>query len=76
MDEVDGILIQQLKSLGVTVKTLDQLDSPTFLGALVKCFEHISKMLRKEDNFIDVAYMKKQKLSSQTDKFRLCQKIS
>ena len=59
MEEIDNILIQQLKSTGVTVRVLEDLDSAKFLDCMIKCFAHIAKMLKEDDNFIDIKYLQK-----------------
>ena len=59
MEEIDNILIQQLKSTGVTVRVLEDLDSAKFLECMIKCFAHIAKMLKEDDNFIDIKYLQK-----------------
>ena len=42
---------------------------------MIVCFEHISKMLSKEENFIDIRFLKSQNVAEQADKFRVCQRL-
>jgi hypothetical protein len=58
MEEADSLLIASLKGIQVNVSKLEELDSPLFIKALIACFEHISGLLSKDDNFIDVRYLK------------------
>ena len=76
MEEADKLLIESLKMIKVNVNKIEDFDSPLFINALINCFEYISKMLSKEDNFIDVKFLRSQKIEESADKFRLCQKIS
>ena len=75
MEEADKLLIESLKQVKITVATLEEFDSPRFIGALVACFEYLSGMLNAEDNFIDVKFLKSQNPEVSADKFRVCQKI-
>ena len=75
MEEADKLLVESLRLIKVEVKSLEEFDSPTFIGALIACFSHISSMLSKEDNFIDVRFLRSQNLEESADKFRVCQKI-
>ena len=75
MEEADKLLVESLRLIKVTVNKIEDFDSATFIQALINCFEYISKMLSKEDNFIDVRFLKSQKIEESADKFRLCQKI-
>jgi hypothetical protein len=58
MDEADKLLIESLRLIKVEVKSLEEFDSPMFIRSLITCFEHIAGMLSKEDNFIDVRFLK------------------
>ena len=75
MEEADKLLMVNLKSLGVTVSSLEEFDSHKFIKALVSCFERISNMLSKEENFIDMRFFKSQNIEESADRFRVCQKI-
>ena len=75
MEEADKLLIESLRLIKIEVKQLEEFDSPLFIKALIACFEHIAGMLSKEDNFIDVRFLKSQNLEESADKFRVCQKI-
>lgn len=76
MEEADSLLISQLKLMGIQISKLEQLDSTMLITALIGCFEHISMLLSKDENFIDVRYLKSQNVAEQADKFRVCQKIT
>ena len=58
MEEADKLLIESLKQVQINVTSLADFDSPLFVKALIACFEHISGMLNREDNFIDVRFLK------------------
>ena len=76
MEEADTLLIQSLKQVNIKISKLEELDSPLFIRALTGCFESIADMLSKEDNFIDVRFLKSQDMKQQSDKFRVCQKLT
>lgn len=42
----------------------------------VICFERIHGMLSDEDQFVDIAFLKKQNLKEPTGRFKACQKFS
>ena len=75
MEEADKLLIESLKMIKVKVARIEDFDSALFIQALINCFEYISNILSKEDNFVDVRFLKSQKIEESADKFRLCQKI-
>ena len=58
MDEADALLVASLKGLKVNISKLEELDSPLFITALIGCFDHIASLLSKEDNFIDIRFLK------------------
>ena len=58
MEEADRLLIENLKAVNIKVATLSDFDSPLFVKALIGCFEHISKMLSSDENFIDIKFLK------------------
>jgi hypothetical protein len=58
MEEADKLLLESLRLIEVNVSTLEELDSNLFINTLISCFGHISKLLTKEDNFIDVRYLR------------------
>jgi hypothetical protein len=60
MEEADNLLIEQLKQVNIRVKAIEDIDSEIFIKALIACFEHISGLLSKEDNFIDLRFLKSQ----------------
>ena len=75
MEEADTLLIASLKHVNIKITRLEELDSELFIKALIGCFEHISGLLSKDDNFIDIQYLKSQNVKEQADKFRVCQKF-
>ena len=60
MEEADTLLIQSLKQVNIKISKVEELDSPLFIKAIIGCFESISQMLTKEDNFIDIRFLKSQ----------------
>ena len=72
MEEADKLLIEQLRQINVKVNNLNEIDSAIFINTLIKCFEYLSNMISKEENFIDVKFLKSQNIDIQADKFRLC----
>jgi len=58
MEEADKLLLESLKLIKVNVTSLEEIDSNLFINTLITCFDHISKLLTKEDNFIDVRYLR------------------
>lgn len=58
MEEADKLLIEQLRQINVKVSNLNEIDSALFINTLIKCFEYLSNMISKEENFIDVKFLK------------------
>ena len=63
MEEADNLLITNLKQLNIKVSSMEELDSPLFIKALISCFEYISGLLSKDENFIDLRFFKSQNIS-------------
>ncbi len=62
MEEADKLLIEQLRQINVKVNNLNEIDSAIFINTLIKCFEYLSNMISKEENFIDVKFLKSQNI--------------
>jgi hypothetical protein len=58
MEEADKLLIESLRLVDIKVSSLEELDSSLFIKALINCFAYISKMLDKEENFIDIRFLR------------------
>ena len=59
MEEADNLLLVQLKTLGINMDSLEAFDAESMCRTAVTCFERIHSMLSEEDQFIDIAYLKK-----------------
>ena len=75
MEEADKLLIESLKQVNINVNSLAEFDSALFVKALIACFEHISGMLNREDNFIDLRFLKAQSMEVKSERFKVCQKM-
>ena len=74
MEEADKILITSLKQVGVTVQALSDFDAQSMIQCVVVCLERLAKV--GEDNqFIDVKFLKKQKVTEATHRYKVCQKF-
>ena len=72
MDEADNLLLESLRQIGVTIKSLQDFDAESFIKTIIICFERISSMLAEEDNFVDVKFLKKQNLKEATNRYKIC----
>ena len=72
MEDADKILIQSLKQLGITIGKLQDFDDRGFISSVIVCFERITKLLDEKDNFIDMKFLKAQKLDQATHRYKVC----
>ena len=75
MEDADNLLLTQLKSLGVTLKSLEDFSGESFCGTVILCFAKLHALSPKENEFIDLAFLKKQNLKEATHRFKACQKF-
>lgn len=76
MEEADKLLLVSMKSLKAPViAQLDDFTAETFIQTVILCFERIAGMLDAEDNFVDVKFLKKAKLTEATHRYKVCQKF-
>ena len=68
-------MILQLKQLGIQQSKLDDFEVKSFINVIILCFQKIATMLVEEENFIDIAYLKKQNLNEASHRFKVCQKL-
>ena len=61
--QASKLLVASLKQLNVKIAKLEELDSQKFIQSLIGCFQHISAMLDREDNFIDIKFLKSQNVA-------------
>ena len=59
MEEADTLLLVQLKNLGIQMSSLEDFEAESMTRAALVCFERIHSMLSEEDQFVDIAYLKK-----------------
>ena len=62
MEDADKILLTSLKQLGVNISNLQDFEATSFISSIIICFERIVKMLDEKDNFMDLKFLKAQKL--------------
>ena len=73
MEDADNLLLVQLKSLGVNMKSLDDFTAETLCGTVIRCFVRLhSQRTNGADQFVDLAFLKKQNLSEATHRFKAC----
>ena len=75
MEDADNLLLVQLKSLGVTMGSLEDFTAETLCGTVILCFAKLHAQQAGEDQFIDLAFLKKQNLKEATHRFKACQKF-
>jgi len=75
MEEADKILITSLRQLGVTVQSLGDFDAQSYITCIILCLERLSKVVEERDNFIDMKFLKKQKVTEATSRYKICQKF-
>jgi hypothetical protein len=75
MEEADKLLIVSLKNLGVNQTSLEAFTAETFIRTIILCFERIAAQLSEKDQFIDIAFLKKQNLKEATNRYKCCQKF-
>ena len=76
MDEADQILVTDLKSVGMKIEKLSQLDSNLFICSIGMIFESISKILGKDDFFDKRRLQMMMNFAEVSNKFELCQVIT
>ena len=59
MEEADNLLLVQLKTLGIQMASLESFEAESMCRTAVTCFERIHSMLSEEDQFIDIAYLRR-----------------
>jgi hypothetical protein len=75
MEEADKLLLVSLKNLGVNQASLEIFTAETFIRTIIICFERIAAQLSEKDQFIDIAFLKKQNLKEATNRYKCCQKF-
>jgi hypothetical protein len=68
-------LLGSLKQLGINQTSLEIFTAETFIKTIVLCFERIAAQLSEKDQFIDMAFLKKQNLKEATNRYKCCQKF-
>ena len=75
MEDADNLLLVQLKTLGVTMGSLEAFTAETLCGTVILCFAKLHAQRSGDDQFIDLAFLKKQNLKEATHRFKACQKF-
>ena len=75
MEDADTLLLAQLKSLKVNIKSLEEFTGETFCGTIIVCLAKLDSQTANEDKFIDLPFLKKQNLKEATHRFKACQKF-
>ena len=55
---------------------MEDFEAESMCRTALICFSYIHGMLSDEDQFIDIAFLKKQNLKESTGRFKACQKFS
>ena len=75
MEDADNLLLAQLKSLGVSLKSLEDFTGESFCGTVILCLARLHSQQSSEEQFIDLPFLKKQNLKEATHRFKVCQKF-